>query len=156
MVEPFPLGQVKCIVKQLLEAVDHMHSNLLLHRDIKLPNLLLNSKGEVKLGDFGLARECSRPVEDVTKQVVTLWYRAPEILLGTLVYGPGVDVWSIGCVLGELLLHKPLFGGRDETHQMSIICNHLGTPTEDSWPGVTALPAFNDMKDVLPTNTTNN
>jgi serine/threonine protein kinase len=106
----------------------------LLSRDIKLSNILYNNKGEVKLADFGLARKYSYPVRPMTPTVVTLWYRAPEILLGALRYSPAIDMWAIGCVFAELLLNKPLFPGDNDLNQIDHIFSLLGTPTETIWP----------------------
>lgn len=102
--------------------------------DIKLSNILYNNKGEVKLADFGLARKYSYPMRPMTPKVVTLWYRAPEVLLGYSCYTPSIDVWAIGCVFAELMLNKPLFPGEDDLNQLDHIFSLLGAPTEIIWP----------------------
>jgi cell division cycle 2-like len=101
----------------------------------------MNNKGEIKIADFGMARQFSYPPpHNLTQLVVTLWYRAPELLLGTDVYGPEIDVWSIGCVFGELLRKEPLLQGKTEADQLSKIFSLVGTPSEQSWPGFRRLP----------------
>uniref|UniRef100_J3NDD2 [RNA-polymerase]-subunit kinase n=1 Tax=Oryza brachyantha TaxID=4533 RepID=J3NDD2_ORYBR len=107
--------QVKCYMKQLLAGLDHCHRHGVLHRDLKGSNLLLNNEGELKIADFGLA--CTfdpKSKKPMTSQVITLWYRAPELLLGATCYGVGVDLWSAGCILAELLIGKPILPGRTE------------------------------------------
>ena len=99
----------------------------------------MNTKGELKLTDFGLARkfEPNHQAPNLTNRVVTLWYRAPELILGSKEYDARIDTWSVGCFLLELLLRKPLFPGKAEAMQIDLIFNLLGTPTEETWPGVT-------------------
>jgi cyclin-dependent kinase 10 len=99
----FELSEVKSIMIQLLKSVDYLHRNFILHRDLKLSNILLNKKGELKLADFGLARSFSIPLQKYTPKVVTLWYRAPEILLQCETYSWYSDMWAVGCIFGELL-----------------------------------------------------
>jgi serine/threonine protein kinase len=127
-----PPDKVKDIMWQLLCGVDFLHSHRIVHRDIKPQNILITSNGNVKLADFGLAR-----IYDfnslLTTTVVTLWYRAPEVLLGTT-YATPVDVWSVGCILAELISGQPLFPGKNETDQLARIFSLLGTPTEMEWP----------------------
>lgn len=103
-------------------------------RDIKLSNILYNNEGEVKLADFGLARKYPHTMQPPPPKVVTLWYRAPELLLGCSTYNPGVDLWAIGCVMAEPLLNKPLFPGDDEIGQIDHIFSLLGTATDIIWP----------------------
>jgi cell division cycle 2-like protein len=101
----------------------------------------MNNRGEIKLADFGMARQFSDPPpSNLTRLVVTLWYRAPELLLGTETYGPAVDVWSLGCVLGELVRKEPLLPGRSEADQLGRIFALVGAPTERSWPTWRRLP----------------
>ena len=133
-------GEVKCLMVQLLRAIHHLHDNWILHRDLKSSNLLLSHNGILKVGDFGLAREYGSPLKAYTSIVVTLWYRAPELLLGMKQYSTHIDVWSIGCILGELLLMEPLFPGKSETDELNKIFKLLGTPSEKSWTGFNALP----------------
>lgn len=136
----FNIAEVKCIMKQLLEGVAYLHDNWIIHRDLKTANLLLNNKGEVKLCDFGLAREYGSPLRPYTHLVVTLWYRAPELLLGCKTYSTGIDLWALGCIMAELLQFSPLFPGRCELDQLSKIFAVLGTPTEETWAGFSDLP----------------
>lgn len=118
--------EVKCLMIQLLRAVAHLHDNWILHRDLKTSNLLLSHKGILKVGDFGLAREYGSPLKAYTPIVVTLWYRAPELLLGTKEYSTPIDVWSVGCIFGELLKMEPMFPGKMESNQLNLIFQSLG------------------------------
>jgi len=145
MKEPFLVGEVKTLMIQLLKGVQHMHDNWILHRDIKASNLLLNHKGILKIGDFGLAREYGSPLKKYTSIVVTLWYRAPELLLGQKEYSCPIDVWSVGCVFAELLTMKPLFPGKSEIDQINKIFKELGTPNDKIWPGP---PAYSELPQV--------
>ncbi|KAG2593986.1 probable serine/threonine-protein kinase At1g54610 [Panicum virgatum] len=128
------LPQVKCYMKQLLSGIEHCHNNGVLHRDIKSSNLLVSSDGILKIADFGLATSYDPDnVRPMTSQVITLWYRPPELLLGATHYGVGVDLWSVGCILAELLLGQPIFPGRTEVEQLHKIFKLCGTPSEDYW-----------------------
>jgi len=119
-----------------------------LHRDLKPQNLLIDRQtNNLKLADFGLARAFGIPVRTYTHEVVTLWYRAPEILLGAKHYSTPVDIWSIGCIFCEMINQRPLFPGDSEIDELFKIFQKLGTPTEDTWPGVTTLP---DYKSTFP------
>jgi cyclin-dependent kinase 2 len=128
--------QIRSFVRQLLEAVDHCHSRRIIHRDIKPQNLLIDrDKNILKLADFGLARVFTIPIRTLTHEIETLWYRAPEILLGAKQYSLGVDMWAIGCVLAEFYLKKPLFMGDSEIDQIFKVLDFHGLPNEDIWPG---------------------
>ncbi|GJN16880.1 hypothetical protein PR202_gb03905 [Eleusine coracana subsp. coracana] len=125
---------VKCYMKQLLSGIEHCHNNGVLHRDIKSSNLLVSSDGILKIADFGLATSYDpNNTRPMTSQVITLWYRPPELLLGATHYGVGVDLWSVGCILAELLLGEPIFPGRTEVEQLHKIFKLCGTPSEDYW-----------------------
>jgi len=139
---PLPMPLVKSYMYQLLRGIAYCHSRRVLHRDLKLANLLIDRSGALKLADFGLGRAFGIPVGVYTHEVVTLWYRAPEILLGQKRYSTPVDIWSIGCIFAELVTKRPLFPGDCEIDQLFRIFRTLGTPTEEVWPGVTQLPAF--------------
>lgn len=150
---------VKSYTYQLLNGLSFCHSNCILHRDLKPQNLLLDEHGYIKLADFGLARAFGMPVRTYTHEVVTLWYRAPEILLGSKIYTMAVDIWSIGCIFAEMLARKALFPGDSEIDQLFRIFRTLGTPTELSWPGVSKLPDYKskfprweqqDLMEVIP------
>ncbi|XP_045553147.1 cyclin-dependent kinase 10 isoform X3 [Salmo salar] len=134
MPTPFSEAQVKCIALQLLRGLDYLHLNFILHRDLKVSNLLMTDKGCVKIADFGLARCYGIPLQPMTPRVVTLWYRAPELLLGTKTQTTALDMWAVGCILAELLAHKPLLPGGSEIQQVDLIVQLLGTPNENIWP----------------------
>jgi len=129
----FSLPQIKIIIKQLLRGLCVLHDNWVIHRDLKTSNILLNYKGLIKICDFGLARLYYPGSSFMTQGVVTLWYRAPEVLLGQKIYGPSIDIWSIGCILGELMLNEVLFSGKSELDQLGKIFGIIGTPTSEIW-----------------------
>ncbi|GBG27894.1 Cyclin-dependent kinase 3 [Hondaea fermentalgiana] len=133
---------VKSYLYQLLLGVAFCHSHRVLHRDLKPQNLLIDRTGKLKLADFGLARAFGIPIRMYTHEVVTLWYRAPEILLGSRHYSTPVDVWSIGVIFAEMANRDPLFPGDSEIDEIFRIFRALGTPNENSWPGVTSLPDY--------------
>lgn len=116
----------------MLSAVEHLHSRWIVHRDLKTSNLLLNNQGQVQVADFGLARRLGPQSERLTPVVVTLWYRAPELLLGAKEYTSAVDVWSVGCILAELLIGRPLLPGKTEIDQLDKIFSLLGYPAVDN------------------------
>ncbi|KAJ7945520.1 Kinase family protein [Quillaja saponaria] len=140
MKQPYSQSEVKCLMLQLLEGVKYLHDNWVLHRDLKTSNLLLNNRGELKICDFGLARQYGSPLKPYTHLVVTLWYRAPELLLGAKQYSTAIDMWSLGCIMAELLSKEPLFNGKTEFDQLDKIFRTLGTPNETIWPGFSKLP----------------
>ncbi|CAK7322838.1 unnamed protein product [Dovyalis caffra] len=130
----FSESQIKCYMKQLISGLDHCHSKGVMHRDIKGSNLLVNNEGILKVGDFGLANFCTfGHKQPLTSRVVTLWYRPPELLLGSTDYGASVDLWSVGCVFAELLLGKPILQGRTEVEQLHKIFKLCGSPPEEYW-----------------------
>ncbi|CAD6905059.1 unnamed protein product [Tilletia laevis] len=137
---PFLQSEIKTLMLQLLSAVSLLHSNWIVHRDLKTSNLLMNNRGMMKLADFGLARMFGDPLSNMTSLVVTLWYRAPELLLGAKEYNTAIDMWSVGCIFGELMLKEPMFTGKNEADQVVKIFKLLGQPTEESWPGYSKLP----------------
>lgn len=139
MKQPFSTSEVKCLMLQLLEGVKVLHDNWVLHRDLKSSNLLFNNRGELKICDFGMSRQYGSPMKPYTELVVTLWYRAPELLLGGEKYSTAVDMWSVGCIMAELLTKEPLFKGKNEIDQLSQIFKTLGTPNESAWPGLSEL-----------------
>ncbi|XVF11573.1 hypothetical protein REPUB_Repub08aG0039100 [Reevesia pubescens] len=140
MKRPFSTSDVKCLMLQLLEGVKYLHDNWVLHRDLKTSNLLLNNQGELKICDFGMARQYGSPLKPYTTKVVTQWYRAPELLLGAKKYSTAVDMWSVGCIMAELLAKEPFFKGTSEIDQLRKIFDTLGTPSEKIWAGFSELP----------------
>ncbi|WOG83366.1 hypothetical protein DCAR_0102541 [Daucus carota subsp. sativus] len=130
----FTEPQVKCYMHQLLSGLEHCHNRHVLHRDIKGSNLLLDNSGTLKIADFGLASFFDpKHKQPMTSRVVTLWYRPPELLLGATDYGVGVDLWSAGCILAELLAGKPIMPGRTEVEQLHKIFKLCGSPSEEYW-----------------------
>ena len=145
-----PIDEARLFLFQLLRGIQYCHKKHILHRDLKPRNLLINTRGELKIADFGLARWTSVPCCDYSSKVVTLAYRAPELLLGSRDYGASVDMWSVGCIFAEMLcgslLFEPKAGGDLLREQVVQIFFTLGTPSEKSWPGVTSLPKFYPKK----------
>ncbi|CAH0391260.1 unnamed protein product [Bemisia tabaci] len=145
MQAPFTESQVKCIMIQLLRGLSYLHNNFVVHRDLKVSNLLMTDKGCVKIADFGLARWFGIPARPMTPRVVTIWYRAPELLLGSKTQTTAIDMWAAGCIFGELLGHKPLLPGRSEIAQIELIIDLLGTPSDAIWPEYSSLPALQNF-----------
>ncbi|GMM29195.1 cyclin-dependent serine/threonine-protein kinase [Martiniozyma asiatica (nom. inval.)] len=133
---------VKKFMLQLVKGIYHCHSHRVLHRDLKPQNLLIDKEGNLKVADFGLARAFGVPLRAYTHEVVTLWYRAPEILLGGKQYSTGIDMWSIGCIFAEMAERKPLFSGDSEIDQIFKIFKVLGTPNKEVWPEVEVLSEY--------------
>lgn len=130
---------------QCVSGLDFCHGHRILHRDLKPQNILIDVKlHRLKLADFGLARAYSILLPTYTHEVVTLWYRAPEILLGQAKYATPIDVWSLGCIIAEMSTARPLFAGDSEIDTIFRIFRSLGTPTDDVWPGVTSLRDFKE------------
>ncbi|XP_025206383.1 cyclin-dependent-like kinase 5 [Melanaphis sacchari] len=137
---------VKSFMFQLLRGLAFCHSHNVLHRDLKPQNLLINKNGELKLADFGLARAFGIPVKCYSAEVVTLWYRPPDVLFGAKLYTTSIDMWSAGCIFAELAnAGRPLFPGSDVDDQLKRIFKLLGTPTDETWPNMTSLPDFKPM-----------
>jgi len=145
MKTPFKEEEIKCLMLQVLKGLDFMHSKFIVHRDLKVSNLLLTDKGILQIADFGLARSLGIPKKPSTPKVVTLWYRAPEVLFGAKIHSSAMDLWSAGCVLAELLLHAPLFAARSELELIDLIINTIGSPSEQIWPGYSELPLIKDL-----------
>nr|XP_024363927.1 cyclin-dependent kinase G-2-like [Physcomitrium patens] len=140
MKQPFSQSEVKCLMLQLFDGIKYLHDNWVLHRDLKTSNLLLNNRGELKICDFGLARQYGDPLKEYTHEVVTLWYRAPELLLGARKYSTAIDMWSLGCIMAEFLAKEPLFPGKSPIDEIDKIFKTLGTPNEKIWPDFVKLP----------------
>ncbi|KAF8787237.1 Cyclin-dependent kinase 7 like protein [Argiope bruennichi] len=139
-------GHIKAYTIMTLQGLEYLHANWILHRDLKPNNLLINSDGILKIGDFGLAKNYGSPNKVYSHQVVTRWYRAPELIFGATIYATGIDIWAVGCILAELLLRVPFLPGKTDLDQLSQIFKVLGSPSEEDWPHVTALPHYVEFK----------
>jgi len=150
---------IKSFMYQLLQGIAFCHENRVLHRDLKPQNLLINTKGQLKLADFGLARAFGIPVNTFSNEVVTLWYRAPDVLLGSRTYNTSIDIWSAGCIMAEMYTGRPLFPGTTNEDELQKIFRLMGTPSERSWPGISQFPEYKpnfhvyatqDLRAILP------
>lgn len=157
---PLDLALVKSYTYQLCSGIEYCHARRIIHRDLKPQNLLIDNKGLIKLADFGLGRAFGIPIRAYTHEVVTLWYRCPEVLLGGKRYSCGIDTWSIGCIFAEMVNKKPIFQGDSEIDEIFKIFRILGTPTNAVWPGVEDLPEYKsefpkwkakDLNELIPT-----
>ena len=145
----FNLGEIKKVMEQLLNGVYFIHSNKLLHRDLKSANILITKNGILKLADFGLARAFStikNKPNRYTNRVVTLWYRPPELLLGERNYGPPVDMWGVGCIMAELWIRTPILQGDTEQQQLKLISQLCGSITPEVWTQVQELELYNKLE----------
>lgn len=156
---PIEPNLLKSYMYQLLRAMYYCHARRVLHRDLKPQNLLIDRQGMLKLADFGLGRAFGIPMRTYTHEIVTLWYRAPEVLLGSKTYACPVDMWAVGCIFAEMATRQPLFPGDSEIDQLHKIFSILGTPDNNVWPGVSQLPDFKptfprwkskDLKNLVP------
>lgn len=161
---PIPPTTIKSIMFQLLNGCQYLHTNWVLHRDLKPANIMVTSAGEVKIGDLGLARLAYKPLHSLysgDKVVVTIWYRAPELLLGSRHYTPAVDMWAVGCIFAELLSLRPIFKGEEakmdskktvpfQRNQMQKIVDIMGLPTKDRWPLLTSMPEYSQLATLQP------
>ncbi|KAF6843252.1 serine/threonine-protein kinase SSN3 [Colletotrichum musicola] len=161
---PIPPQTVKSIMFQLLNGCQYLHANWVLHRDLKPANIMVTSAGEVKIGDLGLARRFDKPLHSLfsgDKVVVTIWYRAPELILGSRHYTPAIDMWAVGCIFAELLSLRPIFKGEEakmdskktvpfQRNQMQKIVDIMGLPTKERWPLLTAMPEYSQLATLQP------
>merc|ERR1719197_2023245 len=138
--KPMDAELVQSYMYQLVRGMDFCHRRGIMHRDLKPQNLLINRAGELKIADFGLARAFGIPVRSYTHEVVTLWYRAPDVLMGSRKYSTPVDIWSVGCIFAEMVNGRPLFPGNTDSEQLQKIFKVLGTPDETIWPTIHELP----------------
>uniref|UniRef100_A0A8C7YGE5 cyclin-dependent kinase n=1 Tax=Oryzias sinensis TaxID=183150 RepID=A0A8C7YGE5_9TELE len=140
------MQNVKIFLFQILRGLAYCHRRKVLHRDLKPQNLLISDRGELKLADFGLARAKSVPTKTYSNEVVTLWYRPPDVLLGSSEYSTQIDMWGVGCIFYEMAAGRPLFPGSTVEDELHLIFRLLGTPTEDSWPGISSIEEFKSYK----------
>jgi cyclin-dependent kinase 8/11 len=157
---PISPATVKSIMFQLLNGCQYLHANWVLHRDLKPANIMVTSGGEVKVGDLGLARLFNKPLQSLysgDKVVVTIWYRAPELLLGSKHYTPAIDTWAIGCIFAELLSLRPIFKGEEakmdskktvpfQRNQMQKIVEIMGLPRKETWPHLVNMPEYSQLQ----------
>ncbi|KAK9466832.1 kinase-like domain-containing protein [Lipomyces arxii] len=155
----FPESTIKSILWQLINGVSYLHQNWVLHRDLKPANIMVTADGVVKIGDLGLARLFYKPLQPLftgDKVVVTIWYRAPELLLGSKHYTPAVDMWAVGCIFAELLALRPIFKGEEakmdnkkmvpfQRNQMQKVIEILGTPSKERWPSLPQHPEYRSL-----------
>ncbi|OHT01873.1 Cyclin-dependent kinase D-2 [Tritrichomonas foetus] len=132
-------ADIKCIMRMILEGLNYLHKNWILHRDLKPQNMLLSAGGILKLIDFGLSTDYPPDFGPMISQVVTQWYKAPELCFGARYYGPAIDIWSVGCIFAEMLLSQPFLPGKDDMEELRLIANVFGTIV---WPGCDQLPGF--------------
>ena len=140
--EGLPEAKVKSYMYQILKGMAYIHKHKILHRDLKPQNILVTNEDVVKIADFGLARGYGLPVSNYTHEVVTLWYRAPDVLLGNRNYSTDIDVWSIGCIFEEMVCGKQIFICKNNIDQVKKIFRILGTPTEEDYPDIDELPMW--------------
>jgi len=140
--KPLHAVSIKSLLYQLIKGIEHCHKNKVLHRDLKPQNLLVSREGMLKICDFGLARAFGIPVKGFTCEVVTLWYRAPDILLGSKNYSTSIDMWSVGCIFAEMVNLEPLFPGKSEVDQLRRVFKVTGTPSIEKWSGLSELPKW--------------
>jgi cell division cycle 2-like protein len=146
MPDPFLASETKTLLRQLTSALSFLHTNSIMHRDLKTSNILLSNRGHLKIADFGMSRYIPPPSAPLTQLVVTLWYRAPELLLGTENYSTEIDIWSLGCIFGELLIKEPILQGKNEVDELSKIFALCGLPTDKTWPAFYRLPNAKSLK----------
>ncbi|KAI2481012.1 Serine/threonine-protein kinase SSN3 [Pyrenophora tritici-repentis] len=161
--QAIPARTIKSILYQLLRGLVYLHRNWVMHRDLKPANIMVTSAGKVKIGDLGLARLFYKPLQSLfsgDKVVVTIWYRAPELLLGSRHYTPAVDLWAVGCIFAELLSLRPIFKGEEakmdskktvpfQRNQMQKIVEIMGMPSKDRWPLLTSMPEHPQLSSLV-------
>ncbi|KAF6174205.1 hypothetical protein GIB67_033737 [Kingdonia uniflora] len=151
--DTIPSKSVKSLMYQLCKGMAFCHGCGVLHRDLKPHNLLMDRKTMMlKIADLGLARAFTLPNKKYTHEILTLWYRAPEILMGATHYSTPVDMWSVGCIFAELATNQALFPGDSELQQLLHIFRLLGTPNEEVWPGVSKLMNWHEYPQWSPKN----
>jgi serine/threonine protein kinase len=144
------LETIKYLLYQLLRGIAFCHEHRVLHRDLKPQNLLINKRLDLKLADFGLARAFGIPVRSYSNEVVTLWYRSPDVLLGSKQYSTSIDIWSIGCIFAEMATGIPLFLGSNPQDQVTKIFSVMGKPNETVWSGLTLLEGWKKEYELFP------
>lgn len=136
---------IQRFLRDLLTAVKFCHDQDVLHRDLKPQNLLISRNKELKVADFGLGRSFGIPIKNLSHEVVTLWYRSPDVLLGSRQYGTTVDMWSVGCIFAEMVTCTALFPGKNDAEQLMLIFKFLGSPNVTVWPSMNSYPNSANM-----------
>ena len=163
--QPIPASTIRSVLFQILNGLQYLHTNWVMHRDLKPANIMVTSRGEVRIGDLGLARLFYKPLHMLfngDKVVVTIWYRAPELLLGSKHYTPAVDLWAVGCIFAELLSLRPIFKGEEakmdskktvpfQRHQTQKIVDIMGMPTPQRWPSLVHMPEYPQLSQLAHT-----
>lgn len=163
--KPIPIRNIKSLIWQVLNGVLYLHKNWVFHRDLKPANIMVTSQGVVKIGDLGLARKFNNPLQSLytgDKVVVTIWYRAPELLMGARYYTPAIDLWAVGCILAELLSLRPIFKGEEakfdmnnkkqvpfQKNQFLKIIDLLGIPNSKNWPSLNKYPEYYSFQQMV-------
>ena len=148
---PFSLSATKTLLRHLLEALDFIHSHYIIHRDVKLTNLLYTNRGCLKLADFGLSRPfAAHDSRVLTQNVASLWYRPPELLLGARTYNQSIDIWAVGCIFAEFLSGQPLINGKTEEEQIRLMVDCIGVPSAREWLEFNNLPKIKSGTVTIP------
>ena len=138
----FTPAQAKYYMREILEGIAYMHDRQIIHRDIKSSNILLSNNGELRIADFGLAQQYCSARREYTPGVVTSWYRPPELLLGSRVYGTAIDMWGVGCIFLEIARKRIAFPGDSDLAQLKLIAELCGKPTLSDWPDLAKMPDY--------------
>lgn len=135
----------------LVKGIDYLHKHRIIHRDIKPENVLISRDGSnVKIADFGLSRTIHMPLRPYSREILSLWYRSPELCMGYKNYSIGVDLWALGCVFYELVTGKPLFKGKSDSEMIFKIFEQIGSPTEKNWNWVQKIAGYNANFPIFP------
>jgi cyclin-dependent kinase 7 len=145
-------GHIKQWMMMLCSGMEYLHSRWVLHRDMKPENIMIGQDNQLKIADFGLARTYGTPDVQLTTQVVTLSFKAPELLFQASEYGAAIDMWAVGCIFAQMMLRRPIFQAENpsEINQLGKIFHITGTPTEEDWPQMSSLPYYVEFEPAPP------